>query len=231
MVRAKELGSGTGDLRERVLEASVKLIEEDGLSALSMREVARRAGVSHQAPYNHFADREAILGAIAEQGFVMLGDQIARATAIDEPAWAKMDACGRAYVEFACTHPAHFRVMFRPELVDLENCPGAKAEGDRAFNVIVEVMHEAVRSGLPAVPSEEALVTMAWALAHGLACLILDGPLAAKLPDAAQEAHIEGVLGAMTSMVKDRMSAAARPDKRAAKNTKPKAKRGTAKRA
>jgi AcrR family transcriptional regulator len=220
MARARELEKGAGDLRERVLEASVKLIEEEGLSALSMREVARRAGVSHQAPYNHFVDREAILGAIAEQGFVMLGNAMARAREGEKPAWRAIEDCGRAYVEFACTNPAHFRVMFRPELVDIENCPSAKAEGDRAFTVIVEVMHEAVRQGLPAVPSEEALVTMAWSLAHGLACLILDGPLAMKLPNAAREAHIEGVLGAMSRMLEQRMDVAPRAKSRKAGATK-----------
>jgi AcrR family transcriptional regulator len=218
MAKAKELG-GTGELRERVLEASVKLIEEEGLSALSMREVARRAGVSHQAPYNHFADREAILGAIAEQGFIMLGDAMTRAHTKDKAPWQAIEDIGRAYVDFACARPAHFRVMFRPELVDIENCPGAKAEGDRAFNVIVEAMHDAVRAGLPALPSVEALVTMAWSLAHGLACLILDGPLAMKLPNAAREAHIEGVLGAMTRMLKERIEAAC--EKRPAKSAKP----------
>ncbi|MFI5308928.1 MAG: TetR/AcrR family transcriptional regulator [Polyangiales bacterium] len=115
-------------LRERILQASVELIEVEGLAALSLREVARRAGVSHQAPYHHFADREAILGAIAEQGFRILRAALERAVAHGRDvhsAAESLAACGRAYVEFACEHPAHFRVMFRPELVDLANCPGA----------------------------------------------------------------------------------------------------------
>jgi AcrR family transcriptional regulator len=210
MARTRELGAATGDLRARVLSASIELIEAEGLAALSLREVARRAGVSHQAPYNHFADREAILGAIAEQGFVLLGERMARARKPGAAPHENIAAIGRAYVEFAVEHPAHFRVMFRPELVDIENCPGAKQEGDRAFHIVSEVVHEVVLAGLPPVPSEEAIVTMCWSLAHGLACLILDGPLAMKLPHAAREAHIEGVLGAMNKLLEERI-AAARP--------------------
>ena len=211
MAKARAVSERTGDLRERVLAASIQLIEAEGLSALSMREVARRAGVSHQAPYNHFADRETILGAIAEQGFVMLGDRMARARDAGGAPHDVIAAIGRAYVEFAVAHPAHFRVMFRPELVDIENCPGAKEEGDRTFGVVTEVVHQAVLAGLPPFPSEEAIVTMCWSLGHGLACLILDGPLARKLPHAALDAHIEGVLGAMTSLLAERIKLAAKP--------------------
>src|SRR5262245_51637447 len=68
--------SEAGELRARIVRASIELIEEEGLAHLSMREVARRAGVTHQAPYHHFADREAILGEIAEQGFRLLCERI-----------------------------------------------------------------------------------------------------------------------------------------------------------
>lgn len=192
------------ELRERILQASVALIEDEGLAALSMREVARRAGVSHQAPYHHFTDREAILGAIAERGFVVLRNALERAVARARrkaTAAECLAACGRAYVEFARAHPAHFRVMFRPELVDLANCPGARAEGDSAFSCLTAVVHEAVAQGLPAEPSEEALVILAWSVAHGLACLILDGPLAKKLPAVERGAQIRGVTDAFGAML------------------------------
>ncbi len=196
------------DLRARILQASVALIEGEGLGALSMREVARRAGVSHQAPYHHFADREAILGAIAEEGFRVLRAALERAVARDGGRRSAADclaACGQAYVEFACAHPAHFRVMFRPELVNLENCPGARAEGDGAFGCLTRMVHAAVEQGLPAEPSEDALIVLAWSVAHGLACLILDGPLAKKLPGAERGAQIRGVTGAFGAMLAARM--------------------------
>jgi AcrR family transcriptional regulator len=195
-----------GELRARILRASIELIEEEGLAHLSMREVARRAGVTHQAPYNHFADREAILGEIAEQGFRMLGERIervARATPIGdaEHEVARLIELGNAYVEFACTHPAHFRIMFRPELVDIDRCPGAKAEGDSTFGAVQRIVHDAIGAGVPAVPSEAALVAFLWSTGHGLSCLLLDGPLAMKMPDTAREAQIEGVLATMRSLL------------------------------
>src|SRR4051795_11936561 len=95
------MGSDT-DLRRKVLQASLALIEESGLDRLSMREVARKSGASHQAPYYYFGDREAILAAIAGEGFSKLGQSFRRAVAQagSEPAKA-LEAIGRAYVGFA----------------------------------------------------------------------------------------------------------------------------------
>jgi AcrR family transcriptional regulator len=186
------------------------LIDEEGLSALSMREVARRAGISHQAPYNHFPDREAILGALAEEGFARLGDTLRRAlAAVPEQVPAKLRAGIKAYVEFACQYPGHFRLMFRPELVDLDNCPGAQAEGTRTFELFTRVIHDGVLAGLPAEPSEDALVALGWSVSHGLACLILDGPLTRKLPGADRAVIIEGVCHAFEAMLTARMQTAA----------------------
>ncbi|HEY2734476.1 MAG TPA: TetR/AcrR family transcriptional regulator [Polyangiales bacterium] len=183
--RARSLGPRApepSDLRQRILQASVELIEDEGLAKLSMREVARRAGVTHQAPYHYFADREAILGEIAEQGFRLLTEHVERDVIRTEhrSVAQRISALARTYVDFACAHPAHFRIMFRPELVNMDRCPGADAQGDIAFSTVTRVVHEAVQAGLPAVPSEAALVAMLWSFAHGLACLVLDGPLAKK---------------------------------------------------
>lgn len=199
-----------GELRGKILQASVALIEEEGLARLSMREVARRAGVTHQAPYHYFADREAILGEIAAQGFRMLTDAVNRAVdaipAGDAPhdrhaATARIGALTRAYVEFACQHRAHFRIMFRPELVDMDNCPAARAQGSEAFQTVQRIVHEAVACGVPALPSESALRHLIWSVGHGLACLLLDGPLGHKQPGVAPAEHIDAVLGALTGLL------------------------------
>jgi AcrR family transcriptional regulator len=198
-LRAQE----AGELRQRILQASVELIEDEGLGKLSMREVARRAGVTHQAPYHYFADREAILGEIAEEGFKLLTERINRAVneSGQQSIAQRISAMGLAYVEFACAHPAHFRIMFRPELVNMDRCPGAEAEGDIAFSTVTRVVHEAVLAGLPAVPSEAALVALLWSLGHGLACLILDGPLGKKHADTEPEVQIRDVMSALQNML------------------------------
>lgn len=172
------------DLRARILRASVELLEQEGVAGLSLREVARRAGVSHQAPYHHFADRAAILGAIAEEGFRLLRDRfVAARERPAKSAFARLEHAGVAYVEFALEHPAHFRVMFRPELVDPATVPAAKQAGDDAFGELKKLVAMCADEGLDVGESREAVAATAWSVAHGLACLILDGPLAHVLPE------------------------------------------------
>jgi AcrR family transcriptional regulator len=176
--------SGAGDLRQRIIDASVELLEQEGIGGLSMREVARRAGVSHQAPYHHFADRAAILGAIAEDGFRALLARFHEAAA--RPAknvFARFEHAGIAYVEFAIERPAHFRVMFRPELVNVADCPGARKAGDDAFAWLQQMVGQCFEAGLDLGESRDAVTVTAWSMVHGLACLLLDGPLAHTLPE------------------------------------------------
>src|SRR5262245_16937436 len=108
------------DLRRTVLDASLDLIAEQGLAALSMREVARRAGVSHQAPYHHFQDREGILAAIALEGFTRLHEAMRRAAAQHTDPVERLNAIGGAYLTFASHNPGHFKIMFRSELVGVD---------------------------------------------------------------------------------------------------------------
>jgi len=127
------------DLRQKVLDASLALIEEEGLDRLSMREVARKAGVSHQAPYHYFEDREAILAALAGEGFSSLGQSLERAAVQAGSNAAKaVEDMGRAYVEFALRHPAYFQAMFRADAVPLDRYPDARKLEDEAFGKLVE---------------------------------------------------------------------------------------------
>jgi AcrR family transcriptional regulator len=165
-----------------------------------MREVARRAGVSHQAPYYYFADRESILGAIAEQGFRMLGEHVQRCRIAGAGVQATIVAAGRAYIEFALAHPAHFRVMFRPELVLTERHPNVSGEGVRACDTFYQIVREAVADGLPA-HSVDALFLLCWSVGHGLACLVLDGPLDVVMPHVDRKAQLNDVLAQFDAMM------------------------------
>lgn len=191
------------DARGAILSAAVASIEEGGLANVSMREVARRAGVSHQLPYHYFADREGILAAVAQAGFELLRERFMKAIALDGSGADKLAAAGRAYVEFACDHPAHFRVMFRQDFVAMERHADAKASADSCFAQLPLMIAEAIEDGLPAHPNPRALVVMAWSVAHGLACLLLDGPLAQKLPEAAgaREQTVQDVMEAMRALI------------------------------
>jgi AcrR family transcriptional regulator len=160
-----------GDLRAALLEAAVEVLRERGLHGLSLRECARRVGVSHAAPYRHFADKEALLVAIAGQGFVWL-IEAARAAmeGLDDPR-ARLDAYGIAYVRFAIEHPEHHRVMFAAEL-DLEKAsPEDQAASQEAFELLRATAAELVEPG-----EDEMMAAVAfWSLVHGLSMLILDG--------------------------------------------------------
>ena len=172
-------------LRDRILEASIAMIETDGLEALSLREVARRAGVSHQAPYRHFADREAILAAICEQGFTILGERVAKAREAGANPTDSIELATRAYIDFAVEHRAHFRIMFRPELVHLDQHEQAMKAANLAFGHVPAMVAEAMRGGLLVEPSAESMTATIWSFAHGYACLLLDGPLTMMMPGAA----------------------------------------------
>lgn len=165
------------DLREQVLTASLELIEEQGVAALSLREVARRAGVSHQAPYHHFGSKDALVAELVARGYTRLSEMLEAAENARGTPARRLRLVGRAYVDFALAHPAAFRIMFRPELADLSACPAAEAEGSRAYSVLVRLVEETF--GGPRVPRErlEAIVTMHWSMVHGLATLVLDGSL------------------------------------------------------
>jgi len=175
-------------LRERVLETSRELLAEGGLAALSMREVARRAGVTHQAPYHHFPDKESIVAELVTEGFEELGRRLHGAVdaACTGGKAEVLRGAAEAYLGFALEHPAVFRVMFRPELCDPARFPRARAAAENARAAcerLVRIVHDGRFS--------PALASMHWAHVHGLACLVLDGPLGAELPtEAARRAHL-----------------------------------------
>ncbi len=181
--------SGKDDVRAGILRASLELMNEGGLGALSMREVARRAGVSHQAPYHYFQDREAILAELAGEGFEQLYDYMVSAIGLARDRASKNRAMGEAYVRFALNNPEVFRLMFRCEMVDLSRYPDAKAKADRCFNVPVEVLGA---SGTSADKSNPDLtpVIATWSMAHGLATLLLEGKLGQSLGETNDQREI-----------------------------------------
>jgi AcrR family transcriptional regulator len=167
------------NLRQKVLKASVALIEAGGLDRLSMREAARKAGVSHQAPYHHFGDREAILAAIATEGFGMLQQELSRS--LDKHAAsqkAALEAVAKTYVDFALRHPGYFRVMFRSDAVPIESYPQALENADAAFGALVQAIDRSFAGEPP--EARRNLAFACWAFTHGLATLLLDGPLARR---------------------------------------------------
>jgi len=164
-----------GSLREELIDACVRLIEAEGIAAVSLRRVAREAGVSPGAPYHHFPDRAALLSAISARGFEMLTADLLGA--IGTPGASGADDVARAvaaYVAFARRRPGHFQIMFRPELSEPEKHPAVQEAGDAALQVLTDLVDR-----LGAADPQAMGITL-WALGHGLAALTLDGQLALK---------------------------------------------------
>ena len=188
--------AGRDDVRAGILQASLALMNEGGLGALSMREVARRAGVSHQAPYHYFDDRESILAELAGDGFDKLYDYMISALGHARDKRSRAQAIGEAYVRFALNHQEVFKLMFRAEMCDLSRYPDAKAKADRCFQAVVTALDA---HGVAADKANPDLVPViaAWSTAHGLATLLLEGKLAHTFGDTLdqREAAAKRVIG------------------------------------
>lgn len=167
-----------GNLRAALVEAAVGLVTRAGVEGLTLRGVARLAGVSSAAPYRHFADKRALLAAVAEEGFRRLASALHAAGGADDTL-GRFRARGRAYVIFATSHPSHFRVMFGRELADRSGYPGLQDAARAAFDALVEGMSEAQRVRVVAEGDPRELGLTAWSAMHGLATLLLDGRLQA----------------------------------------------------
>ncbi len=163
-----------GDLRRALIDASLALIAEEGFSALTLREVARRAGVTHAAPYRHFADKESLLAAVAEEGFRAMAGQMRERMALASGPVERLNACGVAYVLFAVQNPSHFRVMFGPHFTRPVDHKELAAEGGNAFGLLMQSLVEGQQAGEMREGEPMPLALGAWSLVHGLASLLVD---------------------------------------------------------
>lgn len=161
-----------GDLRRALLAAATEAISEVGPAQLSLRDLARRVGVSHAAPTHHFGDKAGLLTAIAADGYQLLADGL-------RDAWERTHSyleVGVAYVGFAVAHRAHFEVMFRPELYRADD-PGLQAARTRAQKLLYGPVIERGEAS----PIEAGVA--AWSLMHGVAWLWLNGILPPQVGD------------------------------------------------
>lgn len=165
------------DVRRAVLDGALDIISTDGAEAVSMREVARRAGVSHQAPYHYFGDRAGIFAAISEEGFRSFTNEFRKALELPGDVAAN---CLRAYVSFAMNHRGHYRVMFRSDICGIHTHEDTMTAADGAFLALLDLADAVTPERDPA--DAMALPIALWAQAHGLATLIIDSPLLNKLP-------------------------------------------------
>ena len=172
-----------------MVDEAVRLIQAEGIAALTLREVGSRLGVSRSALYRHFADKDALVAAVALEGFRMLRAALREAWRTAAPGPRRLDGMGTAYVRFAVEHPSHYRVMFGADLAAMSETVAASDESVDAFQALVDGIVAQQRDGhlRPDEPTQLALYI--WAVVHGVAMLALDG----RLPPDVDVAALSGL--------------------------------------
>ena len=201
-----------GDLRRALLDAALQLASERGIAGFTLREVARLAGVSHNAPYHHFADKAALVEALAIENFEILEADLRRA--YEEASGTVLDkllAEGVTYVRFALHNQAAFRLMFRPELHqhrpgDIGANDGVARAGEAAYCVLLDGIRAAQQEGL--IEGEQDVQILAltlWSTVHGLAILLLDSSVQKMFPAPLEDEQLtQHVVEVMSSGLRKR---------------------------
>lgn len=185
-----------GDLRRALLEEAVAMIRSDGVEALTLRQLGTRVGVSRTALYRHFADKRALLAAVATDGFRALRERLVAAWNAGGHGEAGFRSMGAAYVEFALSSPAHYRVMFGGLLEPGERDAELAAEGAGAFQALVDAVAVLQVEGLLRRDDTVLMARFIWSVVHGLAMFAID----AKLRE-------PGAIGELTGYALERLGA------------------------
>jgi AcrR family transcriptional regulator len=173
-----------GDLPAALLAAVPEAVAEVGVSGISLRDVARRAGVSHGAPAHHFGTKAGLLTEFATAGYELLAESIITAIDAASPAdlRAELAAMGRGYVKFAITHPAHFEVMFRLDALEPANAEFTAAS-EAAYGLLLATIERCRAAGILPGRSPEVVAVSAWSIVHGLSALWISGRLAERITE------------------------------------------------
>lgn len=196
-----------GHLREALVDAALELARTGGPEAIVLRAVSRQAGVSHNAAYRHFADHDDLLAAVGARCMAHLGTLMLQRIA-EVPgragakrAWARLNAIGRAYIDFAVSEPGWFRTAFAstshggpPEVLG-EQAPDVDLSGD-PYALLGARLDELVKVGAVPATRRAGAEQAAWSMVHGLSCLLVDGPLRGMPAD-----EREGVVAVVLSVV------------------------------
>ncbi len=185
-----------GDLRQALIDAALEMVSENGIEKLSLRKMARRVGVTHSAPYRHFQDKNALIAALAEEGFRDLGEYMVRERDRESgPPTARLYALGLAYVLFAVDKPHFFRVMFAPSVRDQKGrYPTLCESHDAAFGLLHQAVSDCQAEGRIREGDTELHARTCWILVHGIASLCVNG-----LIDSSSRAAVEAVVRKSTT--------------------------------
>ena len=172
-----------GDLKNALIRAGIEILSREGIGSLSLRKVARRAGVSHSAPYAHFTDKQALVAAISTEGYRMIFERIQAAAAPfpGDPQRQLLEAAW-AYLQFALEDPDHFRVSLSGAVEREKDHPDLVQASQEGFEAVLRIVQACQSHGLIPGPADAVAVGV-WSLVHGLASLLLEGQLPHTLLD------------------------------------------------
>ncbi len=173
-----------GDLKNALITAGIEILAEDGESGLSLRKVAGRAGVSHSAPYAHFADKQALIAAISTEGYRRLYEMLMGVTSahtgdplrqLVETAWV--------YTRFALDDPAHFKITFSGILEKEKDYPEFVEMSKRSFSVVEEIVRLCQEAGVLEAGPTDAVAVSVWSMVHGFVSLLLENQISHTVTD------------------------------------------------
>lgn len=175
---AQPLSYHHGDLKNALIEAGIAILAEEGVNGLSLRKVASRAGVSHAAPYAHFADKQALIAAISTAGYRRLYEQmqVVLAQMADDPL-AQLVETAWAYLNFAIADPAHFKITFSSTVEKEQDYPDLVALTHQSFGVVQQIVERCQAAGILSPGSPDVVAIGVWSQVHGLASLMLEGQI------------------------------------------------------
>ncbi|MBU2550019.1 MAG: TetR/AcrR family transcriptional regulator [Proteobacteria bacterium] len=180
-----------GDLKAALLKNALEIIEREGVQALTIREAARRTGVSHTAPYRHFKNKNALLDAAAVEGFELVVQRMAeRVQEYPGQPLQQFRACGLAYIEFAANHSAHYRVMFGSGLSEMQPSPELDQAKSASFKQLLDCLKNCQEAGFIRAGDLKSMALSTWSMVHGLVMLIIDGHVGRAGLDAMGQAEM-----------------------------------------
>lgn len=183
------------DVREACIQEALAIIEDKGVENLSLRQVSRRLGISHQAPYKHFPSRDHILAEIIKRAFDAFGAYLDENPVTDNP-HADLDAMGRAYVHYAMAHPLHYRLMFNTQIQHSDDYPDLQKSAQYAFHLLQDCLKRLYGTDTPAALRKAELDALfIWSTMHGLSGILYANSIEKlNLSTIAEQAAIDHVL-------------------------------------
>jgi AcrR family transcriptional regulator len=173
-----------GDLKNALIKAGIEILSKEGANALSLRKVAQRAGVSHAAPYAHFADKQALIAAISTEGFNRINEKLEEAIQshqgdplrqLVEIAWA--------YTRFAMEDPDHFKITLSGVLEKGKEYPAFVAVSKKGFGMVEQVVADCQKAGVLGPGPTDAVAVSVWSLVHGFVSLLLESQISHTLTE------------------------------------------------